>query len=86
LIKNYIIKGLTKLKKKDNMTAYYDDDINTTFFKACSEGDITKVADLVLNCGVDVNIKDKNGIAALTKASIYGQETVVEFLLTAGAH
>lgn len=53
--------------------------------KAISEGNISQVKKL-LNEGVDVNIKDKDGSTALIWASSHGNKQIVKMLLEIGAY
>jgi ankyrin repeat protein len=59
-------------------------DINPALFKAVSRGNVARVLTLVDN-GVDVNVKDKDGNTALMYAAKNGNMDVVQILLDRGA-
>jgi ankyrin repeat protein len=58
-------------------------EIDEEFLKACRDGDLKKVKQL-LKEGVDVNTKDEDGWTALMYACLKGEKKVAEFLIEKG--
>ena len=61
------------------------DDLNTALYRACTNGN-TKIAELLIKAGADVNAKDKSGNTVLHNACIRDNTKLAKLLIRNGAN